>query len=328
MRIEINKIKKFLNSCCFCHAFVIGDLLYCIQKQKTQETKNTRNKKQATQYKRDCFRQQEGNNMEYVLETKGLVKKYGAVTVVNGVDMHIRKGDIYGFIGKNGAGKTTLMKMVCGLTPATSGSFTLFENKNVDAARAKLGSLIENPALFPHLTVMQNLTYYAKLKNASTEKMNDLLKLVGLADSAKNKKTANLSLGMKQRLSIAIALLNDPEFLVLDEPINGLDPEGIVEMRKLMVKLNQERGITILISSHILGELEKMVTRYGIIRDGVLIKEFDAEELEKKTTGRIVIEPDDFEKACRVLEENGVAITRSFAQGEDIESFFIGLVEG
>jgi len=265
--------------------------------------------------------------MEYVLVTKGLTKKYGKTTVVDGVDMHIKKGDIYGFIGKNGAGKTTLMKMVCGLTNASAGTFTLLGQKKADDARKKIGSLIENPALFPHMTVEENLTYYVKLRNATTQKKNDLISLVGLDQSAMKKKAANLSLGMKQRLSIAIALLNDPEFLVLDEPINGLDPEGIVEIRKLLVKLNQERGITILISSHILGELEKMATRYGVIRDGKLIKEFDADELKDASTGRIVIEADDFEKACKLLQENGINVTRSFDEKEDIEQFFIGLVE-
>lgn len=265
--------------------------------------------------------------MEYVLETKGLTKTYGEATVVNGVNMHVRKGDIYGFIGKNGAGKTTLMKMVCGLTKPSSGEFSLFGTKNPDEGRKKIGSLIENPALFPHMTVKENLAYYGKLKNASEQKMSDLMELVGLKDSAMQKKSANLSLGMKQRLSIAIALLNDPEFLILDEPINGLDPEGIVEIRKLLVKLNQERGITILISSHILGELEKMVTRYGVIRDGELIREFSADELKNTSTGRIVIEADDFEKACKVLEANGIGITRSYEQSEDVEQFFIGLME-
>lgn len=266
--------------------------------------------------------------MEYILETNKLVKKYGSATVVNGVDMHIKKGDIYGFIGKNGAGKTTLMKMICGLTNQTSGSYTLFGMKDANEARKKIGSLIENPALFPHMTVKENLTYYAKLKNASEQKVDELLDLVGLQSSAMHKKTANLSLGMKQRLSIAIAMLNDPEFLVLDEPINGLDPEGIVEVRRLLVKLNQERGITILISSHILGEMEKMATRYGIIRDGKLIKEFDAEELNKTSSGKMVIETDDYERACRILAENGIKVTRSHEEREDIESFFIGLVEG
>lgn len=264
--------------------------------------------------------------MNYVLETKGLTKKYGNTTVVNGVDMHIQKGDIYGFIGKNGAGKTTLMKMICGLANKSDGSFKLFGMDNADEARKKLGSLIENPALFPHMTVKENLTYYGKLKNASSKKMDDLLDLVGLQQSALKKKAANLSLGMKQRLSIAIALLNDPEFLILDEPINGLDPEGIVEIRKLLVKLNQERGITILISSHILGELEKMATRFGVIRDGKLIKEFAADELEKKSAGQMVIESEDYEKACEILKANGINVSRSYEKREDIEEFFLDLV--
>ncbi|MDO4491174.1 MAG: ATP-binding cassette domain-containing protein [Lachnospiraceae bacterium] len=263
---------------------------------------------------------------DLILETRNLTKQYGNKKVVNAANMHIHRGDIYGFIGKNGAGKTTLMKMVCGLIAPTSGSFTLMGCSNPDEGRKKIGSIIENPALFPNMTVKENMRYYGKLKHASAEKIEDLLKLAGLNESAFNKKAANLSLGMKQRVSIAIALLNDPEFLILDEPINGLDPEGIVEIRKLLVRLNQERGITILISSHILGELEKMVTRYGIIQDGQLVREFAAEELQNQSSGKIVLEADDFDKACRILAENGINITRSFEQKEDLEDMFIHLM--
>ncbi len=264
--------------------------------------------------------------MEYVVETEKLVKRYKSATVVNGVDMHIRKGDIYGFIGKNGAGKTTLMKMLCGLTQPTSGSYTLFGCRNPEEARQRIGSLIENPALFPKMSVKENLVYYAKLKGASETKMAELLELVGLNETAVNKKAENLSLGMKQRLSIAIALLNDPELLVLDEPINGLDPEGIVEIRQLLVKLNREKGITILISSHILGELEKMATRYGVIRDGILIREFDAEELKQTSSGKVVIDMKDYAKARKILEENGIEVESVCEERQDIEAYFIGLV--
>ncbi len=265
--------------------------------------------------------------MEYVLETNGLAKRYGLSKVVDGVDMHVRKGDIYGFIGKNGAGKTTVMKVVCGLIRSNGGSFKLFESDNVEEGRKRIGCLIENPSVFPHMTVKDNLAYYARLKNADRNKADELLDMVGLDSAVIKKKAGNLSLGMKQRLSIAIALLNDPEFLILDEPINGLDPEGIVEIRKLLVKLNEEQGITILISSHILGELEKMATRYGIIRDGKLIKEFDADELQNSSTGKMVIETKDFDKACKLLEENGIEVTRTYEKSGEIEQLFIESVE-
>ncbi len=264
--------------------------------------------------------------MEYAVKTDRLVKRYGSQTAVNGVDMHIRKGDIYGFIGKNGAGKTTLMKMLCGLTQPSSGSYTIFGCENPEQARKRIGSLIENPALFPKMTVKENLTYYAMLKNASDAKLTELLDLAGLTGAAVNRKAENLSLGMKQRLSIAVALLNDPELLILDEPINGLDPEGIVEIRQLLMKLNRERGITILISSHILGELEKMATRYGVIRDGILVREFDAEELKQTSTGKVVIDIKDYSRAKRILEENGIEIESICEEKENIESYFIGLV--
>ncbi len=261
--------------------------------------------------------------IEYTVKTSGLTKGYGAKKAANNVDMHIKKGDIYGFIGRNGAGKTTVMRMMCGLTNPSSGSYSLFGMKDADEARKKIGSVIENPALFPFFTVKRNLIYYKKMKNISTDKLNDLLALVGLPENVMKMKAGNLSLGMKQRLSIAIALMNDPELLILDEPVNGLDPEGMVEIRNLLIKLNQERGITILISSHILGELEKMATRYGVIRDGELVKEFEAEELHNMTSGRIVIEAEDFERAQHLLTENGIKVTRSYEQAEDIEGLFL-----
>ncbi|MDO4617582.1 MAG: ATP-binding cassette domain-containing protein [Lachnospiraceae bacterium] len=259
---------------------------------------------------------------EYAVITNGLTKEYGKKQVVNSVDMHIEKGDIYGFIGKNGAGKTTVMKMLCGMCNPSDGSYTLFGMENADEARKKIGSLIENPALFPKYTVKKNLTYYTKLKNISTEKMNSLLNLVGLPKSVMKKKAENLSLGMKQRLSIAIALMNDPELLILDEPMNGLDPEGMADIRTLLIKLNRERGITILISSHILGELEKIATRYGVIRDGVLVEEIEADELHHMSSGKMVIESEDMEKVQKILAENGITLTRSSEQSEDIEGLF------
>ena len=238
--------------------------------------------------------------MDSVLETNKLSKKYGNYFAVNQVDMHISRGDVYGYIGKNGAGKTTLMKMICGLINPTSGSYTIFGEKNPDKARKKVGSLIESPALYPKFTCRQNLTYYCALHGISPSRVPDLLTYVGLS-KAMDKKAQDLSLGMKQRLSIAIAILNDPEFLVLDEPINGLDPEGIMEVRNLMITLNRDRGMTILISSHILGELEKVATRYGIISAGKIVMEASAAELEQLAGSRLFIETDNAERASELI---------------------------
>ena len=238
-----------------------------------------------------------------VLETYGLTKTYRKRNVVNGVNMHVEQGDIYGFIGKNGAGKTTLMKMVCGLARPSAGKFTLFGSENVSAGRKKIGCVIEQPALFPGMTARENLVYYSKMQGCDrVTDYESVLKMVGLPDTGKLK-TKGFSLGMKQRLSIAIALLGTPEFLVLDEPINGLDPAGIVEVRQLLLHLQKEQGMTILISSHILGELGKMATKYGIINQGFLVEEFTAEELEQKAVHYVRVGTDNQQKACQILRE-------------------------
>ena len=238
-----------------------------------------------------------------VLTTRGLTKTYRGRNVVNNVNMHVEKGDIYGFIGKNGAGKTPLMKMVCGLTRTSAGEFRLFESEDLGAGRKKIGCVIEQPALYPGMTAKENLIYYSKMQGCEkTTDVDELLNLVGLPDTG-NKKTKKFSLGMKQRLSIAIALLGDPEFLVLDEPMNGLDPAGIREIRELLLKLHEEREITILMSSHILGELSKIATKYGIINAGNLVEEFSADELENRAKHFLHIVVDDSKKAQKVLEE-------------------------
>ena len=241
--------------------------------------------------------------METIFESKQLTKTYKGRNVVNAVNMHVDRGDIYGFIGKNGAGKTTLMKMICGLISSSSGSFTLFGSNDLTEQRKKIGCVIEQPALYPGMTAYQNLCYYSKL--LGMEKQTDpqkLLELVGLGDTGK-KKSKNFSLGMKQRLSIAIALIGNPEFLVLDEPINGLDPSGIREVRELLLKLNQEKHMTILISSHILGELGKIATKYGIINNGNLVEEFQAEELENRTRHHLRLTVDNAERAVKLLAD-------------------------
>jgi len=217
--------------------------------------------------------------MCYVLQTRKLAKEYGGKKVVDNISIEVRKGEIYGFIGENGAGKTTLMRMICGLASPSEGSITLFGSSDLVSQRHRIGCTIENPALYPAMTAMENLETQrillgVKDKNVSAK----LLDTVNLGSAGK-KKAKDFSLGMKQRLMIALALLGDPEFLVLDEPINGLDPIGIRKMRDLFLALNKERGITILISSHILGELEKIATRYGIISGGKMVNEFKAEEL-------------------------------------------------
>lgn len=240
--------------------------------------------------------------VEYVLETKELTKRYKTNNAVNSVSMHIKRGDIYGFIGRNGAGKTTLMRMVAGLAKPTSGGIKIFQSENLNLQRKRLGCSIENPALYLDMTAEQNLELYRKMFGIPEKNIvKEMLEMVGLGES-KTKKTKNFSLGMKQRLELAITLLGSPDFLILDEPINGLDPEGIIEVRDLLVKLNKEKHITILISSHILGELSKIATCYGIINNGVLIDEFTKEELEIRCKRCVKIKVNDAKKATNILE--------------------------
>ena len=223
--------------------------------------------------------------MEYILETNDLKKQYKDFKALNGLTMHVPKGSIYGFVGKNGAGKTTLIRLISGLQKPTSGDFKIYgisyKDNDISNARKKMGAVVETPSIFHDLTAYENIRMqYDILGIKDYKTINDLLKLVGLENTGK-KMAKNFSLGMRQRLGIAVALCGSPEFLVLDEPINGLDPEGIVEIRKLIKKLNKERNITILISSHILDELSRVATHYGFIADGKIIKEMSAEEFEE-----------------------------------------------
>ena len=209
--------------------------------------------------------------MEYVLETNNLEKKYKDFRALNHTNIHIEKGAIYGLIGKNGAGKTTLIRIVCGLQEPTNGSYIIYGKSNnsndIISARKRMGAIIETTSIYGEMTARDNLIEQYKLVGMpSLDGIDDLLKLVGLEDTGK-KKAKNFSLGMKQRLGIAIALANNPDFLILDEPINGLDPQGIIEIRELILKLNKERRITILISSHYLDELSKIATHYGFLDD-------------------------------------------------------------
>lgn len=242
--------------------------------------------------------------MEYALRTKNLSKKFSKKLTVDSVNINIRKGDIYGLIGKNGAGKTTLIRTIVGLAAPTAGEIELFESTDLKKQRYKIGTVIESPAIYPNFTAKQNLIAQQKLfGKTDINKINQILEIVGLADTGK-KKTSNFSLGMKQRLAIAISLIGNPEFLVLDEPINGLDPAGIKDVRDLILKLNKENNITVLISSHILGELAKIATRYGVICNGKLVEEFTPQELQSRVRKCLTVSVDNTELAGKIIEEN------------------------
>ncbi|MEB3073198.1 ATP-binding cassette domain-containing protein [Parvimonas sp. C2] len=247
--------------------------------------------------------------MDDILKIKGLTKTFGQTRAVDNVDMCIQRGDIYGFIGRNGAGKTTLIRILLGLCERQSGDIELFGSSNLSEGRDKTGCIIENPALFPKMTARDNIIAQSKAVGVklSDSEIDDLLRVVGLESTGK-KKAKNFSLGMKQRLSIALALVGNPEFLVLDEPTNGLDPEGIRDIRNLILKLNKEKSITVLVSSHILGELHKLATRYGVIDKGRLIKEFTAKELDEKTEDgfEIRVKEDDVQTTEEFLKESNV----------------------
>lgn len=214
-----------------------------------------------------------------VLKTENLVKQIDGIPVLNEVSMSISQGDIYGFIGNNGAGKTTFMRTITGLAKYDSGEIQLF-GKSFPSNRQslrKIGALIEHPVFFPELTAYDNLKYFSILTNRKVENINHILGLMNL-DKVGMKKVKNFSLGMKQRLGIAMALISEPELIILDEPLNGLDPQGIQDIRNLVLQLNQDHGITFLISSHILSELEQIATKYGIMHEGNLIEEFSVSE--------------------------------------------------
>lgn len=259
--------------------------------------------------------------MEYVLTTNALSKHYGHFKALNGLNMHVPKGAIYGFVGKNGAGKTTLIRLICGLQAPTQGEYTLYGRKNTEKeivkSRRRMGAVVETPSIYLDMTAEDNVKQqYRILGLLSYEGLDDILKLVGLSDTGK-KKARNFSLGMRQRLGIAIALVGNPDFLVLDEPVNGLDPQGIIEIRELILKLNRERQITVLISSHILDELSRLATYYGFIDNGQLVKEISAEELMAACRKCIRMEVTDTKALARVLDGMEVEYTiRSDTQAD------------
>lgn len=246
---------------------------------------------------------------EMILQTNNLTKKYGTQKAVNQISIQVEKGAVYGLIGKNGAGKTTFMKLVTGLANATEGEIQLFGKSGESAAtqQKRIGLLIENPGIYGDMTAFENL----KLKAIGMgvyrkEKIDEILKLVGL-ENVGRKKAKQFSLGMKQRLGIGLALIGSPDFLILDEPINGLDPQGILEVRRLIERLNKEYKITVLISSHILEELYKIVTHVGIIDQGELLAQLTKEELEDRCAKKIVINTEQTDRAAVVLEKMNIA---------------------
>ena len=238
--------------------------------------------------------------MEYVIETQNLVKRFKTKLAVNDVSIHVKRGDIYGLIGKNGAGKTSLMKLILGLTDPTQGKIFLFGNGQLNAGRKKIGSLIEAPGLYKSCTAYENMLRFATLYGADPKEIKPLLQRVGLASTGA-KKAGEFSLGMRQRLGIAVALLGKPEILILDEPINGLDPAGIKEIRDIVIGLHNE-GVTFILSSHLLDELAKVVTNYGIIADGSLIEEITAKELNERCKKFVKIATDDTSTALSLLK--------------------------
>lgn len=304
------------------------------------------------------------NISNYVLRTNKISKSYKKDYVVKDVSMNIKKGDIYGFIGKNGAGKTTLIRLVSGLAIITNGSMELFgdsTDQGIIDGRKRIGSLIEGPVFYPKMTAYENMELIRIQKGIpGKECIKEKLELVGLGDTGK-KRVKDFSLGMKQKLGLAISLLGDPEFLILDEPTNGLDPMGIVEMRELLKRLNKEKDITILISSHILSELYQLATCYGVINKGRLVEEISQVELDEKCKKSLEVKVDNVNKAVWVIEnilksndykilpeniiklydfidepgkisttfvKENIEIQQLSVKGDDLEDYFMNLVGG
>lgn len=299
-----------------------------------------------------------------VIQTNSISKVYKKAAAVSNLSIQVNRGDIYALVGQNGAGKTTLLKMICGLTPQTSGELILSgktSEGDLHRARARMGTMIETPGFFPYLSAQDNLMYYQiqrGKKNKAT--VENVLQFVGLADAG-SKKFRNFSLGMKQRLGLALAIMDNPEILVLDEPINGLDPMGIKEFRDIILKLNREKKTTILISSHILGELSQIATTYGFISKGQMVEHITAEELKEKCSTFLRVDVDNTNAASEILKsecqcqnieivdehtlhigeridesgifvralvESGVMVSQVYRAGINLEEYFIGLIGG
>ena len=300
--------------------------------------------------------------MDYVLTTDCLSKRYGRFKALDQLTMQVPRGAIYGLVGKNGAGKTTLIRVICGLQAPTSGAYALYgtdsRNQRITRARRRMGAVVETPSIYLDMTAEDNLKQqYRVLGLPSFEGIPELLALVGLENTGR-KKAKNFSLGMKQRLGIAIALAGDPDFLVLDEPVNGLDPQGIIEIRELILKLNRERQITVLVSSHILDELSRLATHYGFIDGGRMLKELSAAELEAACRKCARLTVTDMKVLARVLDgmnveykvlsdtqadvyaklnvsqltlalaEQGCEVSTLEERDESLESYYVNLVGG
>jgi len=247
----------------------------------------------------------------YIITTQNLTKQFGHFKATDSINLHVKEGAIYGLIGRNGAGKTTLMKILTGMSTQTSGEYSILgkSGKDLGQVRDKIGSHIEAPALYPEMTAADNLKLKCIQRGVySKEYVQKLLDTVGLPDVGK-KKAGRFSLGMKQRLGIAMALVGDPDILVLDEPINGLDPQGIHEVRDILLKLNRERGITIIISSHILDELSRLATDYGIIHEGRLVEEISVKELEELSKEKVILITNNNAEAAKLLEKQSIEYT-------------------
>ncbi|ACA46108.1 ABC transporter ATP-binding protein [Clostridium botulinum] len=245
--------------------------------------------------------------MENILKTYNLTRKYGTTAVVDNINMNIKKGEIYGFLGRNGAGKTTTLRMIMGLISPTKGEYELFGKKMGDReVFGRIGAIIETPGFYPNLTARENLDIHRRLMGIpNKEYVDEALEIVGLTNyDIKKKKVKKYSLGMKQRLGVARALLHKPELLILDEPTNGLDPVGIKEMRETLLDLNKKKEITILVSSHILGEIQQLATKIGIIHNGKLLEEIDYKSFEKKNRHYINLRVDNDKRAVTILEKS------------------------
>lgn len=298
--------------------------------------------------------------METILKVNGISKSYKNKSVLNRVNMTINKGDIYGFVGKNGAGKTTLIRIISGLIDSDEGTFELFgvksNNKEIDNARKKVCTMVEAPALYLDMNATDNLKMQCLITNKSYDCIEELLSFVNLSHTG-NKKAGDFSLGMRQRLGIAMALVSEPELMLLDEPINGLDPEGIHQVRELLLRMHEEKQVTILISSHILTELSLFATRYGFIDGGKIVKEVLPEEIAQSTSESCYIECDNIAKAaailkkmgyrvtldqngltvdtdidlmsvCKAFENAGIRLTKHIRNQMDLESYFMDLIGG
>lgn len=246
----------------------------------------------------------------YIIETKDITKNYGKYQVLNKLNIHVKENSIYGLIGKNGAGKTTLIRIICGLQDPTNGTYFInkIDNKakDISLVRKKIGAIIERPSIYEEMNAKDNIICQMKLVGLTNyQDVSKFLDVVGLSNVG-NKKVRYYSLGMKQRLGIALALVNNPNILILDEPINGLDPEGIIEIRELILKLNKEKHITILISSHYLDELSKVATHYGFIDKGRIIEEISSEELNKKLTSFIELKVNNLKSFTNYFKNNNI----------------------